>query len=173
MTRFHSRPHLQWPLYIMIVLALTLISTASHAQLLGLYGFDGGGDGTSWDDATNWEQVLDPFGNPISGDPATPPDAITSADLPSAGVVIDNTMLGQTALNVNIGTAAGPGSLTISAGDLTHVDLSVGRDAVNGNPGSMDVSGGTLITGDDIAVRCKSCLRQGLRYQLKHWNCRS
>ena len=61
-----------------VVLVLGLMPTVSHAQLLGVYDFDGGGDGTSWDDATNWEQILDPFGAPISGDPATPPDACTS-----------------------------------------------------------------------------------------------
>ena len=135
-----------------VVLVFGLISNVSHAQLLGLYEFDGGGDGTSWDEATNWEQVLDPFGNPISGDPATPPDAVTSADIPMVGVVIDNTMPGQTALIVNIGTEAGAGSLNISGGDLTHVDLFVGHDAVNSNEGSLNVSGGTLITGDDITV---------------------
>jgi hypothetical protein len=135
-----------------IILVSAFMSTVSHAQLDGLYEFDGGGDGTSWDDATNWEQVLDPNGNPISGNPATPPDAITSADLPLPGVLIDITMPGQTALNVQIGTAAGVGSLSMSGGDLTLRDLFVGRDTGTSNAGSMDVSGGTLIAGDDITV---------------------
>ena len=135
-----------------VVLVFGLTSTVSHAQLLGLYEFDGGGDGTSWDDATNWERVTDPLGNPTSGNPATPPNSVTSTDLPLPGVVIDNTMPGQTARNVSIGTARGVGSLSMSGGDLTHVDLFVGRDAVNSNAGSLDLSGGTLIAGDDITV---------------------
>ena len=135
-----------------LVLAFSFSTSFSYGQLLGVYEFDGGGDGTSWDDATNWEQVLDPLGAPISGNPATPPDAVTTAELPLAGVVIDNTMPGQTALDVKIGTANGVGSLDMSGGDLTLRDLFVGRDALNSNVGSMDVSGGTLIAGDDITV---------------------
>ena len=88
-----------------VVLAIGLLATASYGQLLGVYRFDGGGDGTSWDDANNWEQVTDPFGGPISGNPATPPGPTTSAHIPLAGVVLDNTMPGQTALDVHIGTA--------------------------------------------------------------------
>jgi len=135
-----------------IVLVFAFMSTVSHAQLSGLYEFDGGGDGTSWDDATNWEQILDPLGNPISGNPATPPDAVTSTDLPLPGVVIDLTMPGQTALDVRIGTAAGVGSLSMSGGDLTFRDLFVGSDPGTSNAGSMDMSGGTLIAADDITV---------------------
>ena len=96
-----------------------LLSSAAFGQLDGVYRFDGGGDGTSWNVAANWEQVTDPNGNPISGDPATPPDATTSADIPLAGVVIDNTMAGQTALDVRIGTGDGAGSLAMSGGDIT------------------------------------------------------
>ncbi len=36
-------------------LVLGLMTSVGHAQLDGLYEFDGGGDGTSWDDATNEE----------------------------------------------------------------------------------------------------------------------
>lgn len=131
-----------------------LMATASYGQLLGVYEFDGGGDGTSWDEAANWEQKLDPFGVPISGDPATPPDGVTTADIPVAGVVIDGTMPGQTALDVNIGTVVGAGSLSISGGDLlAGRDVFVGRDNVNGiNGGSLVMSGGTLDAGDDIEV---------------------
>jgi hypothetical protein len=138
---------------LLVFVAFGLMPTVSHAQLLGLYEFDAGGDATSWDDATNWEQVLDPVGAPISGDPATPPDAATSADIPLAGVVVDNTMPGQTALDVSIGTVNGAGSLGISGGDLDVRDLFVGRDDVSGvNAGALAVSGGTLIVADDITV---------------------
>ena len=102
-----------------VVLVLSLMANIGHGQTLGVYAFDGGGDGASWDDAANWEQVTDPNGNPISGNPATPPDAVTSADIPLLGVSIDSTQPGQTALDVRIGAAAGAGSLTISGGDLS------------------------------------------------------
>jgi hypothetical protein len=129
-----------------------LLASPSHAQLSGLYEFDGGGDGTSWDDATNWEQVADPLGFPISGNPASPPDGITSADVPQIGVVIDNTMPGQTALDLSIGTGSGGGSLNVSGGDLTVRDAFVGRDAGGINAGTLTMTGGTLIAGDDIRV---------------------
>lgn len=136
-----------------VVLVFGLMSTASHGQLLGLYEFDAGGDGSSWDDAANWEQVLDPFGAPISGDPATAPAPVTSADIPLLGVVlVDNTQAGQTALNVSIGTAAGAGSLSISGGDLTVKDLWVGNDAGGINLGVLAMTGGTLVAGDDIEL---------------------
>ncbi len=127
-----------------------LMTTASYGQLLGLYEFDGGGNGTSWSDAANWEQKTDPFGNPISGDPATPPNNVTSADIPLTGVVVSSA--GQTALDVNVGTAAGAGSLSISSGDLTGRDVNVGSDGTNANTGSLNISGGTLVAGDDITI---------------------
>jgi hypothetical protein len=132
------------------ILIFALTPTAVFAQLDGVYEFDAGGDGTSWDEAANWEQVLDSVGLPISGDPATPPTSVTSAELPLAGVVIDGTMPGQTALDVRVGTASGAGSLNVSGGDLTvSRDLGVGS---GGNAGALTVSGGNLIVGDDITV---------------------
>jgi len=136
-----------------VVLVFGLMSTASHGQLLGLYEFDAGGNGTSWNDAANWEQVLDPNGLPINGDPAAPPAPVTSADIPLLGVVlVDNTQAGQTALNVSVGTAAGAGSLTISGGDLTVKDMWVGTDAGGINLGILAMTGGSLIAGDDIEL---------------------
>jgi hypothetical protein len=138
-----------------IVFVLGLSTSASRAQLDGVYEFDGGGDGTSWDDALNWERVTDPNGNPVSGNPGTPPDAITTADIPLTGVVIDNTMPGQTALDVNVGTAGGVGTLDISGGGLiVSRDLNVGGDSgfVGLNTGSLDMTGGLLDAGDDINV---------------------
>jgi hypothetical protein len=129
------------------------MTSIGHAQLDGLYEFDGGGDGTSWDDATNWEQITDLFGSPLSGDPATPPDAVTSADITRGGVVIDITMPGQSALDLNIGTQNGAGSLILSGGDLTLRDAFVGRDSVSGfNAGTLEVTGGTLFVGDDVTL---------------------
>lgn len=134
------------------VLVFGLLATASYGQL-GVYEFDGGGDGTSWDDAINWEQVLDDGGLPTSGDPATPPSAITSAEIPMGGVVIDNTMPGQTALDVRIGTAAGTGSMSMSGGDLAASrDFNIGADGAGTNGGSFNLSGGALTAGDDISV---------------------
>lgn len=129
-------------------IASALLSPIVHGQLDGVYEFDGGGDGTSWNDALNWERVTDPNGNPISGNPAAPPDAVTSADLPLLGVLIDGGMPGQTALDVNIGTLGGAGSLGMSGGGLTIRDLFVGA----GGTGAMTISGGSLIAGDDITI---------------------
>jgi hypothetical protein len=129
-----------------------LLAPASHAQLSGRYEFDGGGDGTSWDDANNWEQVLDPNGNPISGNPGLPPSATTSADVTQSGVVIDNTMPGQTALDLSIGTSSGFGRLNVSGGGLIVRDAYVGRDTGGVLAGTLTMTGGTLIAGDDITV---------------------
>lgn len=135
-----------------IALLCVLVPGTSQAQLSALHEFDGGGDGTSWDDAANWEQVLDPNGNPISGNPSAPPDAITSADIPLAGVVIDASMPGQTALDVWIATSDGAGSLGMSGGDLTVRDLLVGGDTNGIHAGGLTLSDGTLIAGDDILI---------------------
>lgn len=140
----------QFVIYFSVTLVVGVCASQSYGQLDGLYEFDGGGDGTSWNDALNWEQVLDPTGNPISGDPATPPDGVTSADIPLAGVVVNAP--GQTALDVNIGTAAGAGSLAMSGGDFTVRRIRAGRDANGVNAGNFDLSGGTLVAGDDIRV---------------------
>jgi hypothetical protein len=129
-----------------------LLTTASYGQLLGVYRFDGGADGASWDDAVNWEQVLDPFGGPISGNPATPPGPTTSAHIPISGALIDGTMPGQTALDVLIGTADGAGSLNMSGGDLTVRDYNIGADGPGANAGSSTISGGSLTAGDDVTV---------------------
>ncbi len=136
-----------------VALLCGLMTTVSYGQLDGLYEFDGGGDGTSWDDAANWEQKLDPSGNPISGDPATPPDATTSADIPLLGVVlIDGTQAGQTALDVNIGTGVGGGSVFITGGDLTGRDVNVGSDGAGINIGLLSINGGSLVSNDDITL---------------------
>ena len=138
------------------VLLCGLMTTASFGQPLtdGLYEFDSGGDGTSWNDAMNWNVVLNPDGTTnTGGDPASPPDVFTTADIPSAGVV--SSSAGNTARNVNVGTAAGAGSLSISSGDLTLVDMRVGADASGVNGGSLDISGGTLdvaASGGDIEI---------------------
>ncbi len=139
-----------------VFLVFGLWTTVSYGQLDGLYEFDGGGDGTSWDDAANWEQVLDPNGNPISGNPATPPDIFTSADIPFAGVLIDNSMPGQTARNVNIGTGKRVGSLTISGGSVTLGDPNIGADGSGANLGVLSLYDGTLNAGDDITVGADS-----------------
>jgi hypothetical protein len=96
--------------------------------------------------------VLDPFGTPISGNPAAPPSPTTSAHIPLAGVVIDNTMPGQTALDVLIGTPDGAGSMNMSGGDMTVRDFNVGADGPGTNAGSFDISGGMLTANDDITV---------------------
>lgn len=132
---------------------VVMASPCAFGQLDGLYEFDGGGDGASWDDALNWERVLDAFGIPVSGNPGAPPDAVTSAEVSMLGVVVDGTMPGQTALDLTIGTASGAGSLGVSGGDLTVRDLLVGADALRGGfSGAVTVSGGMLFAADDVLV---------------------
>lgn len=132
------------------VLISALAPSVAFAQLDGVYEFDGGGDGTSWDESTNWERVLDPNGLPISGNPVSPPDSVTSAEIPLLGASVDGTMPGQTALDVRIGTADGAGSLSISGGGLdASRDIAVGSGV---NAGTLSVSGGNLSAGDDIIV---------------------
>jgi len=136
-----------------IVLVFSLLAAVSNAQ--ATYEFDGDFDGTSWDEATNWAITVNPDLTVGDGsDPATPPDAITNADIPLLGVVIDSTMPGQTALNVNVGTANGAGSLTLSGtGGLTaSTDFNVGRDGSGTNGGTFDMTGGTLDALDDISL---------------------
>lgn len=136
-----------------VALILGLMTTVSYGQLDGVYEFDGGGDGTSWDDNLNWEEVLDPFGLPTSGDPAIPPSPMTTADIPQLGVVlIDGTQAGQTALDVNIGTANGSGSVIMTGGDLTARDVNVGSDGGGINIGLLSMTGGSLVSNDDITL---------------------
>ncbi len=127
-----------------------LMTTASYGQLDGLYEFDGDVDNT-WENAANWEQVSDPNGNPISGDPATPPDGVTSADIGVLGVT--STGGANTALDVSVGTASGAGSLTSSGTLAVGRDIYVGGDAsLTGNLGTMTVTSGSVTAGDDINV---------------------
>lgn len=137
-----------------LAMLLGLMPTVSYGQLDGLYEFDAGGDGTSWDDAANWAEITDPNGNPLGGgDPATPPAPVTSADVPLLGLlIVDGTQAGQTALDVSIGTVNGGGSLTLTGGDLTTRDIFVGRDAGGINIGLLAMSGGDLVVGDDLTL---------------------
>ncbi|MGE3242518.1 MAG: PEP-CTERM sorting domain-containing protein [Pirellulales bacterium] len=138
-----------------VVLTLSLQTSLSYA--IGEYTFDGGGDGTSWDDPANWKVTLFPDETPGDGsDPATPPNPITAARIPLSGVVIDSSMPGQTAFDVHVGTALGNGSLSISGGDLASGDdIELG---VGGGIGTMDMSGGTASTGDDFNIGAGSSL---------------
>lgn len=162
--------------YLSVVgLLLAALVATPHAyggaptSLLGLYEFDGGGDGMSWEQAVNWEAVLADDGSPLSGDPATPPLPITSADIPTVGVI--SSAAGNAALDLRIGTAAGDGGLTVTGGDLTVRDAFVGGDGLGAltissdfvagdditiggtNAGTMSVSSGSVSTGDDLIVR--------------------
>lgn len=112
-----------------------------------VHDFDADGDATSWDDASNWEQVLAPYGLPISVDPATQSDAETSAEIALAGVVVDSAS--QIALDVRTGTANGAGSLDVSGGKLTGRSMFAGSGV---DSAALSVSGGDLSAGDDITV---------------------
>lgn len=141
-----------------VVLMSSLLASVSYAQL-GEYDFDGGGDGTSWDDPANWNVTLNPDGSVSGGgDPGAAPDPLTAATIPLLGVIIDNTMPGQTARDVNVGTANGAGSLTVSGGDLTSGDDVELGEVGGGNAGSMMMSGGTVTTGDDVTINTNSSL---------------
>lgn len=133
-----------------VMMILSLSARVSHA--IGEYTFDGGGDGTSWDDPANWSVTLNPDETPGDlSDPATPPNPITAARIPLLGVVIDNTMPGQTAYDVWVGTASGNGSLTLSAGGGldSSDDIEIG---VGGGIGTMTMTGGNASTGDDLNI---------------------
>ena len=133
------------------VLLCGLMVTVTYAQPMGLFEFDGGGDGTSWNDAANWNTVLNPDGTPnAGGDPATPPDAVTSAAVAAAGVA--SSAAGNIALDISVGTPDGVGSLSVTGGDLTFRDLNVGSDSGALNSGTFTISGGSLISNDDITV---------------------
>lgn len=137
---------------------LTLSLQISQSYAVGEYTFDGGGDGTSWDDPANWSVTILPDDSPGDGsDPVAPPNPITAARIPLPGVVIDSTMPGQTAFDVHVGTALGNGSLTISAGG----GLDSGDDielGVGGGIGSMSMTGGSASTGDDFNIAANSSL---------------
>lgn len=138
------------------VLAISL--QTSRAYAVGEYTFDGGGDGTSWDDPANWGVTILPDDSPGDGsNPVAPPNPITAARIPLPGVVIDSTMPGQTAFDVHIGTALGNGSLTISAGGGLDSgdDIEIG---VGGGVGTMTMTGGSASTGDDFNIGADSSL---------------
>ena len=77
---------------------------------------------------------------------------MTSADIPLATATVG--MAGQTALDVNIGTSAGAGTLTVSAGDLfVSRDVYVGGDTTgSGNAGTLNVTGGDIHGDDDVNI---------------------
>jgi len=131
-----------------IVLVFSLSADVSLGQ--DIFDFDGGGDGTSWSDPNNWEHVSDPNGVPVGGNPTAPPDALTDANIPIAGAVAT---AGSTGLNVRVGTAAGAGSLSLGAGgSLTSTSsIRIGADPnASANGGTLDITGGTLVSGNDI-----------------------
>jgi hypothetical protein len=137
---------------------LTLSLQTSLSYAIGEYTFDGGGDGTSWDDPANWSVTLLPDETPGDGsNPVAPPNPITAARIPLTGVVIDSTMPGQTAFDVHVGTALGNGSLSISAGggldSSDDIELGIG-----GGIGTMEMSGGSASTGDDFSINAGSSL---------------
>jgi len=110
--------------------------------------FDGGGDGTSWNQANNWEHVADPDGVPTSGNPATPPTNQYTATIGQLGVLIDGSMVGLTAFRVQTGVTT-EGSLNITGGSLNVTDdITVGQSA----KGTMTMSGGEVTLGDDFFI---------------------
>ncbi len=135
---------------IVFLLVFSLSAAVSYGQF-DTYEFDGGGDGTSWSDPNNWEHVSDPNGVPVGGNPASPPSSSTIANVPMLDVVVDPN---STARVATIGTGAGAGSLTLSAGgDLAARDFTVGNDPnASGNGGTFTMTGGTLSASDDITL---------------------
>lgn len=131
-----------------ILLAWGLGASASLGQTSGVMRFDGGGDGTSWNQANNWEHVADPDGVPTSGNPATPPTPAYTATIGQLGVVLDGTMLGQTAFRVQTGVTT-EGSFNVTGGSLNvGDDITVGQSA----KGTMTMSGGEVTLGDDFFI---------------------
>jgi hypothetical protein len=129
-------------------IAFGMWASSSFGQTGGVMFFDGGGDGTSWNQATNWNVTLNPDGTPTSGDPATPPTGQYTANIPLLGVVLDATMPGQTAFRVRTGVTT-EGSFNVTGGSLEVTDdISVGHSA----KGTMTMSGGAVTLGDDFFI---------------------
>lgn len=138
--------HRVW--YAAILLAWGLGVSTGQGQTAGIMRFDGGGNGTSWDQANNWEHVADPDGVPTSGNPATPPTSQYTAQIGQLGVLIDGMMAGQTAFRVHTGVTT-EGSLNITGGTLNVADdISAGQSA----KGTITMSGGEVTVGDDFFI---------------------
>jgi hypothetical protein len=124
-------------------------ASISLAQTSGVMNFDGGADGTSWNQANNWNQTANPDGTPASGDPATPPTSQFTANVNgNLTALIDGTMAGQTAFRTRVGVTTA-GTLNVTGGSLSVTDdISVGHSA----QGNMTISGGLVELGDDFFI---------------------
>lgn len=141
MTRFHLGT-------LPLVVAIVATASLAFGQTAGVMSFDGGGDGSSWNQAANWNHVADPDGVPTSGDPPTPPTSQYTANIGQLGVVLDSTMVGQTAFRVRTGVMT-EGSFNVTGGSLVVTDdISVGHSA----KGTMTMSDGTVELGDDFFI---------------------
>ncbi len=112
--------------------------------------FDGGADGTSWNQANNWNLTVNADGTPaIPGDPPTPPTNEFNANIGgNFTVLLDGTMVGQTAFRTRTGVTT-PGKFNVTGGSLIVTDdIVVGQSA----KGTMTMSGGEVTTGDDFFV---------------------
>ena len=130
-------------------IALGWCTSTSFGQNSGVMTFDGGGDGTSWNQPANWNHIALPDGTPTSGDPPTPPTGQYTANIPLVvPVLLDGTMGAQTAFRVRSGVGTA-GSFTMSGGTLdVGDDVSVGHSA----KGTMLLSSGALTVGDDFFI---------------------
>ena len=131
-----------------IVIALLCSSESVFAQTSGVMNFDGGGDGTSWNQANNWEHVADPDGVPTSGNPSTPPTAAYTANIGTSGVLLSAAMGTQATFRTRVGVTT-PGSFTMTGGTLNvGDDITVGQSAM----GTMTFNGGEITVVDDFFI---------------------
>jgi hypothetical protein len=136
------------PLSSAIAIALLCSAANSFAQTGGVMNFDGGADGTSWNQANNWEHVADPDGVPTSGNPPTPPTGQYTANIGMSGVLLDATMGVQATFRTRVGVTT-PGSFTMTGGTLNvGDDITVGQSAM----GTMTFDDGEITVVDDFFI---------------------
>jgi len=130
------------------VLTFGMAASTSFGQTSGVMNFDGGGDGSSWNQANNWEHVAEPDGTPTSGNPPTPPTSGYTANIGQLGVVLDNAMGSQATFRTRVGVTT-PGSFNMTGGSMEVTDdVTLGQSAM----GTMTMSGGVLTLGDDFFI---------------------
>jgi len=132
-----------------LAFALGLAASVSLAQTSGVMFFDGGADGTSWNQANNWNQTANPDGTPAAGDPATPPTSGYTANINgNFTVLLSAAMANQATFRTRTGVTT-PGTFNMTGGTLDVTDdVSVGHSA----KGTMTMSGGDLNVGDDFFI---------------------
>ncbi len=125
--------------------------TAARTFGQGTMVFDGGADGTSWNQANNWNQTVNSDGSPAAppGDPATPPTNNFFAHIGGNFTVSITAAQGtQNSFTTRVGVGT-PGTLNVTGGSLVAFDdITIGQTA----KGTVTISAGLLDNGDDFNI---------------------